>query len=126
MTRPGAAQAKTGLEWGTLGFGDWVGHPLAMNNITIIAAGLCGLALTVWAVLRHRRAELSRYPLCWKGWIIRFGLMGAGGALLCIPEEHVWIVFSGVAMIVLPLLFRQIPYEIATRLFPARSGRADK
>jgi len=96
-----------------------------MNNITLIAAGLCSLTLVVWAVLRHRRAEVSKYPLSWKGWIIRLLLVGVGVVLLFATKEHAWSMFAGAALVVLPLLFRQIPYEIATRLFRVKGGSAE-
>jgi hypothetical protein len=91
-----------------------------MNNLAIIAGGLCGLVLTVWAVLRHRREEVSRYHLSWEGWCIRIGFVAAGCIVLYFARGDVWVAFPGIAMIVLPMLFRQIPYEIATRLFSVK------
>ena len=93
-----------------------------MKDIIVVSAGVCGLGLTIWALLRHRREEVAQYPLSWKGWCVRLALVVLGIAVLCFARGDVWAAFPGIAMIVLPLLYRQIPYEIATRLFPSDNG----
>lgn len=88
-----------------------------MSNLAIIGAGLCSLTLMTWAVLRHRRAEVSKYPLTWVGWSIRLAFVAVGIMLLFGPgEERHWRMFAGAALVSLPVMFRQISYEIETRL----------
>jgi hypothetical protein len=99
-----------------------------MNVLATIAAGVASLTLVTWAVLRHRRKEVEAYPLSWKGWVVRLGLVGTGLAFLLIPKvERTWVMFIGCALITMPLLFRQIAYEVETRLLSSSSkSKRDK
>lgn len=93
-----------------------------MNLLATIAAGVASLTLVMWAVLRHRRKKVEAYPLSWKGWAVRMGLVATGLAFLFIPRvERTWVVFTGCALITMPLLFRQIAYEVETRLLSSTS-----
>jgi hypothetical protein len=75
--------------------------------------------IPLWSILKHRREEVARYKLGWIGWTVRLGLMSVGVLLLWLPEKP-WRLYWGAVLIVLPLFYRQIPYEIATLLFAAK------
>jgi hypothetical protein len=95
-----------------------------MSSFATIAAGVASLSLTVWALLRHRRNEVRGYPLSWKGWIVRITLVASGLAFLFFPNvERGWVTFTGAALVALPLFFRQISYEIETRVLSSGSLR---
>ena len=92
-----------------------------MKEFTTIAVGLAALTLTVWAFLKHRKSEVAQYPLSWRGWVTRLALVGFGFVLMLVSPGHIWGMFAGCAFIVMPLMLRQIPYEIETRCFPRDS-----
>lgn len=95
-----------------------------MSNWLVALSIIAVVVLKLLIVLRRAGEFSGEYRLTWKGWCVRFGMVGAGVAMVWAADRyfagHVWYTFAGIAFIVLPLFLKQIPYEIQTRLFKGR------